>query len=37
MKVSIRKVVGAKRATGSNDSVVNEEYIPVKADRGKKK
>ncbi|MEJ2881017.1 DUF3606 domain-containing protein [Pedobacter sp. GR22-6] len=34
MKVSIQQVVGAKRATGSNDRKVIEEYI---SERGKKK
>jgi len=34
MKVSIQQVVGAKRATGSNDRKVIEEYISAK---GKKK
>ncbi|MEJ2884208.1 DUF3606 domain-containing protein [Pedobacter sp. GR22-6] len=34
MKVSLQQVVGAKRATGSNDRKVIEEYISAK---GKKK
>jgi hypothetical protein len=34
MNVSIQQVVGAKRATGSNDRKVIEQYI---SDKGKKK
>lgn len=34
MNVSVQQVVGAKRATGSNDRKVIEKYI---ADKGKKK
>jgi hypothetical protein len=34
MNVSVQQVVGAKRATGSNDRKVIEQYI---SDKGKKK
>ena len=37
MKVSIQQVVGAKRATGSNDREVIEKYIAGKTGKGKKK
>lgn len=37
MGVSIQQVVGAKRATGSNDRAVIEQYISGKTGKGKKK
>jgi len=37
MGVSLQQVVGAKRATKSNDRAVIEKYIAGKAGRGKKK
>ncbi|WP_113653235.1 DUF3606 domain-containing protein [Pedobacter namyangjuensis] len=37
MKVSIQQVVGAKRATGSNERTVIEKYIADKAGKATKK
>lgn len=37
MKVSIQQVIGAKRATGSNDRTVIEKYISDKVSKAKKK